>query len=145
MGRKKLRNPKTRNSYSLEYVEQLGELRDKLSPMGLSMTDSQAIDVIVTTMHRIIFDERLQVFDTDELLRMLNRHFKAEFANRLAHALKDFGHEDVRTEWQPDGSIAVLCGDIKAVVPPQMFAGGLFDKESLLRDAPTPGLSGLRT
>ena len=59
MGRKKLRNPKTRNSYSLEHAEKLHELRDKLAPKGLHLTDSQAIDVAIVVLHEIMFDENL--------------------------------------------------------------------------------------
>ena len=138
MGRHKLGRSKTRNTYSLENLEQLRELRDKLAPMGLQMTDSQAIDVIVTVMHRVIFDERLQVVDTDKMLAVMNKQFTVEFSKMLVQSLEFFGQKDVRTEWQPDGSVVVWAGsNTKAVIPPKMFAGKIFDAESLLRDAPT--------
>ena len=59
MGRKKSEHPKTRNTYSLQYVGKLKELKERLAPKGLHITDGQAIDVLVATMHEIMFDERL--------------------------------------------------------------------------------------
>ena len=71
MGRKKLTRTKNRNTYSLENLKLLREIRDKITPMGLHATDSQALDVVIVVLHKIMFDDNLQVTDIDALLKMV--------------------------------------------------------------------------
>ena len=90
MGRKKLTHTKNRNTYSLENLKQLREIRDKLSPMGMHMTDSQALDVVIVVMHKVLFDPNLQVTEVDALLKMLNGHFTKTFSEFLIKTLTEF-------------------------------------------------------
>ena len=131
MGRKKLAHMKNRNTYSLENLKQLREIRDKISPMGMHMTDSQTLDVVIVTMHKVLFDNNLQVTDVDAQLAMLNHHFTKTFSEFLEKTLREFGHTDVATTWSEDGSITVVCDKGGAIVPAAMF--GRDDADSMVK------------
>ena len=121
MGRKKLTRTKNRNTYSLENLKLLREIRDKITPMGLHATDSQALDVVIVVLHKIMFDDNLQVTDIDALLKMVNGHVTREFSEFLEKTLTEFGHTDVATHWQEDGTVTVVCDKGGAIIPPVMF------------------------
>ena len=63
MGKPKLKRQKTRHHYSLACIKELRELRDRLTPKALEMTDGQAIDVIVSTMYEVIIQKRFEVVE----------------------------------------------------------------------------------
>ena len=137
MGRKKSERPKTRNTYSLEYVDKLKELKERLAPKGLHITDGQAIDVLVATMHELVIEKRGIICDPDKMLDVLNHHFTREFSKFLAQALEEFGHKDVKTQWRKDGSVIVTCDGAAADIPAKVFAGERMDKDGLLRELKT--------
>ena len=138
MGKPKLKRPKTRHHYSLARIKELHELRDRLTPKGLEMTDGQAIDVIVSTMHEVIIEKRFEVVEPDKLMALLNRQFRTEFVESMTKILAELGHTDIETEWLPDFSVKVTCDGGGFTVPAQMFARA--DAESTLRELKT-GLS----
>ena len=140
MGKPKLKRQKTRHHYSLANIKELRELKDRLTPEGLEMTDGQAIDVIVTTMYGAIIEKGLDVVDLDKLLAIVNGHFQRVFSQFLSEVLTEFGHKDVKSKWQSDGSVQVTCDAGGATLPPKVFAGERLDKGGLLREMRT-GLS----
>ena len=133
MGRNKLTHTKNRNTYSLENIKQLREIRDKISPMGMHMTDSQALDVTIIVMHKVLFDNKLQVVDMDKVLAYFNEHLKRTWAEFVSKALEGAGHEDVEVDWHKDGSVEVRWDQGRAIVPAQVFAGEGLGEDDLLR------------
>ena len=97
MGKPKLKRPKTRNHYSLACLKELHELRDRLTPEGLEMTDGQAIDVAVSTLHGVIIEKRFEVVEPDKLMALLNRQFRTEFVESMVPRYwPSLGHTDIR-------------------------------------------------
>ena len=137
MGKPKLKRPKTRNHYSLACLKELHELRDRLTPEGLEMTDGQAIDVAVSTLHGVIIEKRFEVVEPDKLMALLNRQFRTEFVESMVKVLAELGHTDIHTELRKDFSVKVICNAGGFTVPAQMFARA--DAESTLREF-RPGL-----
>ena len=135
MGKPRLKRPKTRHHYSLACIKELHELRDRLTPTGLEMTDGQAIDVIVSTMHEVIIEKGLEIIDPDKMLALTNEHFKKTFSEFLVQILTQFGHADVKTHWREDGSILVRCDVGGFTVPAEVFARA--DADSKLRELKT--------
>ncbi len=135
MGKPKLKRPKTRNHYSLACLKELHELRDRLTPEGLEMTDGQAIDVAVSTLHGVIIEKRFEVVEPDKLMALLNRQFRTEFVESMVKVLAELGHTDIHTEVLKDFSVQVTCDAGGFTVPAQMFARA--DAESTLRELKT--------
>ena len=140
MGRKKLTRTKNRNTYSLENLKQLREIRDKISPLGMHMTDSQALDVAVSTVHRVMFDNKLSVVDLDKVLAYFNEHLKRTWADFVSKALEGAGHEGVVVDWHKDGSVEVRWDEGRAIVPAQVFEGKGMREDDMLRDMKTSEL-----
>ena len=140
MARSKLKKPKTRHNFALANIGQLRELRDRLTPTGLEMTDSQALDIVVATMHGAIIEKGLEVVDLDGLLAIVNKHFTSTFSVFLVEVLTKAGHTNVRTVWSEDGSVQVWWDDGGVTLPAIVFAGERMDKHGLLREMRT-GLS----
>ena len=141
MARSKLKKPKTRHHLALANIGQLRELKDRLTPTGLEMTDSQALDIVVATMHGAIIEKGLQVVNMDHMLGIMNEHLKRVWAEFVSKALEGAGHEDVVVDWHKDGSVEVRWDQGRAIVPAQVFAGEWMDKDDLLRQertGPTP-------
>ena len=137
MARSKLKKPKTRHHLALANMGQLRELRDRLTPTGLEMTDSQALDIVVATMHGAIIEKGLEVVDLDGVLAIFNEHFKRTFSQFLTEVLRKAGHKDIRTEWRKDGSVQVWWDEGGATLPAKIFAGERMDKYGLLRELKT--------
>ena len=137
MARSKLKKPKTRHNFALANIDQLRELRDRLTPTGLEMTDSQALDIVVATLHGAIIEKGLEVVDLDGLLAIVNEHFKRAFSQFLAEVLSKAGHKHVRTQWREDGSVQVWWDEGGATIPAKVFAGERMDKDGLLREMRT--------
>ena len=135
MGKPKLKRQKTRHHYSLACIKELRELRDRLTPTGLEMTDGQAIDVIVSTMHGVIIEKGLEIVDPERMLALTNEHFKKTFSEFLVQILTQFGHTDVTTKWRKDGSVQVRCDVGSFTVPSEVF--GRADADSQLRELKT--------
>ena len=135
MGKPKLKRQKTRHHYSLACIKELRELRDRLTPQGLEMTDGQAIDVIVSTMHGVIIEKSFEVVEPDKLMALLNRQFRNQFVESMVKVLTELGHTDIRVQLREDHSAKVTCDAGEFTVPPQTF--GRADAESSLREMKT--------
>ena len=131
----KLKRPKTRHHYSLATLRELHELRDRLTPKGLEMTDGQAIDVVVSTMHEVIIEKRFEVVNPAKMLELVNVQFRKQFVESMTKILGELGHTAIETEWLPDFSVKVTCDAGGFTVPAQMFARA--DAESTLRELKT--------
>ena len=140
MGRHKLTHKKNRNTYSLENLKQLREIGDKISPLGMHMTDSQALDVVIITMHKVLFDTKLQVVDLDKVLAYFNEHLKRTWADFVSKALEGAGHADVVVDWHKDGSVEVRWDEGRAIVPAQVFEGKGMRDDDMLREMKTSEL-----
>ena len=135
MGKPKLKRPKTRHHYSLACLKELHELRDRLTPTGLEMTDGQTIDIVVSTMHGVIIEKRFEVVEPDKLMALLNKQFRTEFVESMVKVLAELGHTDIHTELRKDFSIKVTCDAGGFVVPAEVF--GRADADSHLRELKT--------
>ena len=133
-GRPRLKTPKAQARLNVEYLHLLPPLKTAMSPRGLSMTNAQAIDVLIATMHELLVERKGIVVDTDKMIDVLNGHFRRTFSAFLAETLTAFGHEDVATSWREDGSVKVECAGGTAVVPEKVFAGDGLDRDGLLRE-----------
>ena len=138
MSRKKLARPKKQRHLQLAYMHLLEELKPALAPAGLDLSDGQAVDVAVATLHELLVEKRGMIVDTDKLMALLNRQFRTEFVESMVKILTELGHTDVHTEWREDFSVKVTCDGGGFIVPPQMFARA--DAERGLREMQT-GLS----
>ena len=138
MSRKKLARPKKQRHLQLAYMHLLEELKPALAPSGLDLSDGQAVDVAVATLHELLVEKRGAIVDTDKLMALLNRQFRKQFVESMVKVLAELGHTDIHTELRKDFSISVECDAGSFTVPPQMFARA--DAESGLREMQT-GLS----
>ena len=138
MGKPKLKRQKTRHHYSLACIKELRALKDRLTPTGLEMTDGQAIDVIVSTMHGVIIEKGLEIVEPDRMMELVNVQFRTQFHESMVKVLTELGHTDIRTELREDLSIQVTCDSGGFTVPAEMF--GRADADSRLRELKT-GLS----
>ena len=135
MARSKLKKPKTRHNLALANMGQLRELRDRLTPTGLEMTDSQALDIVVATMHGVIIEKRFEVVQPDKLMALLNQQFRKQFVESMVKVLAELGHTDIHTEIRKDFSVKVTCDAGGFTVPPEMFARA--DADSKIRELRT--------
>ena len=135
MGRKKLKDPKTQRHFSVAYMHLMDELRPKLVPPGLQVSDGEMVDVCIKTLHLLLVDKQLTVVDPAKMMAVLNSHFRQTFSDYLVTTLEGLGHKDVRAEWQPDGSVMIACSAGTAKVPSQVF--GLVTAESLVMQMKT--------
>ena len=133
-GRPRLTHPKRQARLNVEYLHLLPELKTAISPRGLTMTDGQAVDVLIATMHELLVEKQGVICDPDKMVDFLNHHFKKTFSEFLVETLKGFGHMDVSAKWREDGSVTVTCDDGTAVVPAQPFEGERLDKDAILRE-----------
>ena len=99
------------------------------------MTDGQAIDVIVSTLHGVIIEKRFEVVEPDKLMALLNRQFRKQFVESMVKLLAELGHTDIHTELRKDFSVKVTCDAGGFTVPAKMFARA--DAESQLRELKT--------
>ena len=135
MGKPRLKRPKTRHHYSLACIKELHELRDRLTPTGLEMTDGETIDVVVSTLHGVIIAKGLEVVEPDKLMALLNRQFRKQFVESMVKVLAELGHKDIHTELRKDFSVKVTCDGGIFNVPAKIFARA--DAESTLREMKT--------
>ena len=135
MGKPKLKRPKTRHNYSLACLKELRELKDRLTPTGLEMTDGQTIDIVVSTMHGVIIEKGLEIVDPDRMMELVNVQFRKQFHESMVKMLAELGHTDIRTEWREDLSVKVTCDSGGFTVPAEMF--GRADADSRLRELKT--------
>ena len=136
MGRKKLKRPKKQHHLSLAYLDQLQDIKDKLAPPGLELSDGQAVDVAIATLHELLIQKRLTVVDPDRVVEILNDLHKRALVKTIVDVVKGLGHKDVAAHWrEQDGSVVVKCDVGAAVIPPRSF--GRVDADTALRDAKT--------
>ena len=135
MGRKKLKDPKTQRHFSVAYMHLMDELRPKLVPPGLQVSDGEMVDVCIKTLHLLLVEKGLTVVNPAKAMKVYNEHFRQTFAEYLATTLKGLGHKDVATKWEADGSITVRCAAGDATIPPEVF--GIVNAESLLMEMKT--------
>ena len=122
MSRKKLARPKKQRHLQLAYMHLLEELKPAMGPAGLDLSDGQAVDVAVATLHELLVLKRGAIVDTDRLLDLLNRQFRKEFVESMVKVLAELGHTDIHTEIRKDFSVKVTCDAGGFTVPAQMFA-----------------------
>ena len=134
-GRPKLLNPKRQARLNVEYLHLLPALKVALGPPpGLTLSDGQAIDVLIATMHELLVDKKGIIADPDKMIDYLNSHFKKTFSDFLVETLRAFGHRDVYTKWREDGAVTVTCDGGGVKIPAQLFAGEHLDKAAILRE-----------
>ena len=138
MGKPKLKRQKTRHHYSLATIKELRELKDRLTPKGLEMTDGQAIDVIVSTMHEVMIEKGFEIVDPERMMELVNVQFRKQFVESMVKVLAELGHTDIHTELREDFSVKVTCDVGGFTVPSEVFARA--DADSTLRELKT-GLS----
>ena len=133
-GRPKLLNPKKQTRLNVTYLELVQELKAKLAPPGLELTDAQTFDIAVCTLHKLMVGPRSIVCDLDQMMTTLNVHFKLAFNEALVSALEAFGHKDAKVQWSDNGHVAVTCEGLAAVVPARLLGWERLDKAEILRE-----------
>ena len=134
-GRPKSQHPKTQRHLNLAYMHLLPELKAKLTPPGLEMSDGQAVDVAIATMHELLIGEGAEVIDPVRMLAVVNAQFKRTFAEFLVKTLTEDGRQNVSTFWSEDGSVHVKWDTSSVSIPAEVFARA--DADSMLRDLKT--------
>ena len=137
MSRKKLARPKKQRHLQLAYMHLLEELKPKLSPPGLDLSDGQAVDIAIGTLHEMLILDKLTVVNTDRLMAVLNHHFKKTFSEFLVKVLTEDGRQDVETYWSPEGKVYVKWDTGSIAIPAEVFAGEHLDTDDLLREMRT--------
>ena len=135
MGRKKLKDPKTQRHFSVAYMHLMDEVRAKLVPPGLQVSDGEMVDVCIKTLHLLLVEKGLKAVDPAKMMKIMNEHFRRTFAEYLKTTLEGLGHKNVRTRWEPDGSVTVLCAAGAATVPAEVF--GIVNAESVVMEMQT--------
>ena len=139
MSRKKLARPKKQRHLQLAYMHLLEELKPALAPSGLDLSDGQAIDVAVATMHELLVEKRGIIVDPDKMLALMNRILKTELSRFFAEAMTKAGHGEVKSFWNADGGITVTWDEGRMEVPAAVFSGERMDKDALLRELKAEG------
>ena len=135
MGRKKLKRPKKQHHLSLAYLDQLQDIKDKLAPPGLELSDGQAVDICIATLHELLVEKGGEIVDPVRMLAVINSQFRKQFVESMVKVLTELGHTDVHTEWREDFSVKVTCDAGGFTVPPEMFARA--DADSKIRELRT--------
>ena len=131
MGRKKLARAKKQRHLQLAYMHLLEELKPALAPAGLDLSDGQAVDVAVATLHELLVEKRGEIVDMDRLMGVVNQQFRNQFVESMVKVLAELGHTDIHTQICKDFSVNVTCDSGRFTVPAQMFARA--DADSKLR------------
>ena len=137
LGRPKALRPKKQKRFSVAYLHLLEELKPRLAPPGLDLSDGQAIDICIGTLHEMLVQDGLTVVNTDKMLAVLNHHFKKTFSEFLVKVLTEDGRQDVETYWSPDGRVGVKWDTSSISIPAEVFAGEGLDEDGLLRQMRT--------
>ena len=115
----------------LAYMHLLEELKPKLAPPGLDLSDGQAVDIAVATLHEMLVLDKLEVVNPDRLAKALNNLHMRGIAKAIGEIVSALGHTDITVKWGLDGSINVHCDGGTVTLPHKLFARG--DTEGELR------------
>ena len=137
-GRPKSKHPKTQRHLNLAYMHLLPELKAKLTPPGLEVSDGQMIDIAVATLHELLVLKGAEVVDPDRMLAVVNAQFKRTFSEFLVKVLTEDGRQKVETYWSEDGRVHVKWDTSSVSIPAEVFARA--DADSMMRELRT-GLS----
>ena len=138
-GRPRLIRPKKQARLNVEYLHLLPELKTAISPRGLSMTDAQAIDVLISLVHELLVERRGFMCDPEKLLNAMNGQIRKVFSEVMPEILEGLGHKDVKTTYAADGKVTVTCDTGAARMPAEVFTGERLDKDALLRELKAVG------
>ena len=138
MGRKKLKRPKKQHHLSLAYLDQLQDIKDKLAPPGLELSDGQAVDICIATLHELLVEKGAELIDPVRMLAVVNAQFKRTFSEFLVKVLTEDGRQNVSTYWSEDGRVHVKWDTSSVSIPAEVFARA--DADSMMRELKT-GLS----
>ena len=138
LGRPRAKHPKTQRHFSVAYAHLLEPLKAKIAPPGLELSDGQAVDICIATLHELLVEKRGEIVDPEKMMALINRQFRSQFVEAMVKVLTELGHTDVHTEWRKDFSVKVTCDAGGFTVPPEMFARA--DADSMMRELRT-GLS----
>ena len=121
----------------LAYMHLLEELKPKLAPPGLDLSDGQAVDIAVATLHEMLVLDKLAVVNMDTVMEVLNRHFKTAFSRFFVEAMTKAGHAEVKTAWTAAGGVIVTWDGGRMEISAQVFTGAFGNKDTWLRDMRT--------
>ena len=95
-----------------------GRMGVRAVPVSM-VTNSVAVDTALDVAHFVLTDENLLTIYKDRLLKLVNGRFE----ECLVKTLRDFGHEDVRSEWDVDGQLTISASAGTAVFQAFVFNG----------------------
>ena len=138
-GRPKLKKPKKQARLNVECLDLLPEVKTALSPRGLTMTDAQTIDVVVSLVHELLVERRGFMCDPEKLLAVMNGQIKKVFSEVMPEILEGLGHKDVKTSYDAEGRVIVVCDTGAARMPAEVFTGERLDKDEVLKELKAVG------
>ena len=134
-GRPKSQNPKSQRHLNLAYMHLLPELKAKITPPGLEMSDGQMVDVAIATLHELLVEKGAELIDPVRMLAVVNAQFKRTFSEFLVKVLTEDGRQNVSTYWSEDGRVHVKWDTSSVSIPAEVFARA--DADSMLRELKT--------
>ena len=134
-GRPKSQNPKSQRHLNLAYMHLLPELKAKITPPGLEMSDGQMVDVAIATLHELLVEKGAELIDPVRMLAVVNAQFKRTFSEFLVKVLTEDGRHNVSTYWSEDGRVHVKWDTSSVSIPAEVFARA--DADSMLRELKT--------
>ena len=133
--KKKRGRPKSQRHLNLAYMHLLPELKAKITPPGLEMSDGQMVDVAIATLHELLVEKGAELIDPVRMLAVVNAQFKRTFSEFLVKVLTEDGRQNVSTYWSEDGRVHVKWDTSSVSIPAEVFARA--DADSMLRELKT--------